>query len=188
MCGDLVLALLQLLTHGVSKCFLFMSVGDLMSASGGSQRGVGVYLSRYIGIYGIVVQFILIFSLCGLPFIGVFFRKHGLFCCFLYNYSVFCLFLLLLGFFISYVYSVRFALFLFGAVGGLNFGYSSSFVLIAMISFFASLVNYMGSCLFIELYELRRFWGFGFSLLQLVGCLFGAVIALCDYFKGLGAI
>lgn len=79
ICGDLDLALLQLLTHGVCKCYLFMSIGDLMGLSGGSQRSVGVYLSRYGGMLGVYLQSFLILSLCGLPFLGVFFRKHGLF-------------------------------------------------------------------------------------------------------------
>lgn len=176
VCGDLMLALLQLLTHGVCKCYLFMAVGDLMSTSGGSQSGVGVYLARYAGVYGVVMQLLLVFSLCGLPFLGVFFRKHGLFCAFLYKYRFVTLLGLLIGFFISYVYSTRLALFLFRSVGGLNFGYSRRFVLIGLIRFFGTLVNYGGSCLFIELYELSTMWGVGFSVLQLVGCLIGALL------------
>lgn len=142
VCGDLMLALLQLLTHGVCKCYLFMAVGDLMRMSGGSQRGVGVYLSRYSGVYGVVLQLLLIFSLCGLPFLGVFFRKHGLFCSFLYKYSLVSLVGLLVGFFISYLYSTRFALLLFRRVGGLTFGYASSFILIGLISFFGTIIKY----------------------------------------------
>nr|AKG49774.1 NADH dehydrogenase subunit 5 [Ogmocotyle sp. JM-2015] len=186
VCGDLMLALLQLLTHGVCKCYLFMAVGDLMSSSGGSQSGVGVYLSRYAGIYGVVLQLLLVFSLCGLPFLGVFFSKHGLFCVFLYNYSVVALVGLLVGFLISYLYSTRLALFLFMSVGGLNFGYSSSFVLIGLISFFGTLVNYGGSCLFMELSELGIVWGVGFSVLQLVGCLVGALLFVYNVSWGSG--
>lgn len=84
ICGDLGLSLLQLLSHGVCKCYLFMSVGDLMSLSGRSQRAVGVYLSRYTGRFGVFMQSVLIISLCGLPFLGVFFSKHGLFSSLLY--------------------------------------------------------------------------------------------------------
>lgn len=47
--GDVSTSLLFLITHGVSKCLLFVSVGDLMSSSGGSQSGLGVYLRRYKG-------------------------------------------------------------------------------------------------------------------------------------------
>jgi len=78
VCGGVDLALLQLFTHGVCKCYLFMVVGDLMSLSGSSQSAVGVYLSRYCGPLGAVLQTLLILSLCGLPFLGVFFRKHEL--------------------------------------------------------------------------------------------------------------
>nr|YP_009171944.1 NADH dehydrogenase subunit 5 [Orthocoelium streptocoelium]AJG03073.1 NADH dehydrogenase subunit 5 [Orthocoelium streptocoelium] len=186
VCGDLVLALLQLLTHGVCKCYLFMAVGDLMSSSGSSQSGVGVYLSRYAGVYGVVLQLLLVFSLCGLPFLGVFFSKHGLFCAFLYNYSFIALVGLLIGFLISYLYSTRLALFLFMNVGGLNYGYSSSFMLIGLISFFGTVVNYGGSCLYVELYELSIMWGIGFSVLQLVGCLLGALLFVYNVLWGSG--
>ena len=186
VCGDLMLALLQLLTHGVCKCYLFMVVGDLMRSSGGRQNGIGVYLSRYTGIYGVVLQMLLVFSLCGLPFLGVFFRKHGLFCVFLYNYSFAALVGLLVGFFISYLYSTRLALFLFMSIGGLNFGYSRRFVLIRLIRFFGTLVNCGGSCLFVELYELSVMWGIGFRLLQLVGCLVGALLFVYNVMWGGG--
>lgn len=174
--GDLMLALLQLLTHGVAKCFLFMSVGDLMSSTGGRQRAVGVYFSRYTGLFGVMSQFVLIFSLCGLPFLGVFFGKHGLFGRFLFDYNIVSLLLLLCGFLISYVYSVRFSLLLFTGVGGLNCGYSSSFILIALVSFFGSLVKFCGCVMFMEYSELDFMSGFGFSLLQLFGCLLGSLI------------
>nr|AMA06577.1 NADH dehydrogenase subunit 5 [Homalogaster paloniae] len=186
VCGDLMLALSQLLTHGVCKCYLFMAVGDLMSMSGGSQSGVGVYLSRYSGVYGVVLQLLLIFSLCGLPFLGVFFSKHGLFCSFLYNYSLVSLVGLLVGFFISYLYSTRFALLLFSSVGGLTFGYASSFILTGLISFFGTIINYWGSCLFLELNELSAGWGVGFSVLQLVGCLAGACLYMYGVVHGSG--
>lgn len=41
--GFMRLALVQLITHGVCKCYLFMGVGDLMRSSGSSQHKSGIY-------------------------------------------------------------------------------------------------------------------------------------------------
>lgn len=119
------MALLQLLTHGVCKCYLFMSVGDLMGLSGRRQSSVGVYLSRYVGLYGVYLQSLLILSLCGIPFLGVFFSKHVLFSRVSYIYGLGHFLLLSVGFFVSYAYSFRFVLLLLKGLGGLNQGYST---------------------------------------------------------------
>lgn len=142
ICGDLGLALLQLLCHGVCKCYLFMSVGDLMRVSGGRQSAVGVYLSRYVGSFGSFLQVLLILSLRGLPFLGVFFSKHGLFSELLYIWGRGSFFLLCFGFFLTYVYSVRFVLMLLKGLGGLSLGYSRGFVLISLVSFLGTLLNF----------------------------------------------
>ena len=173
MCGDLELALLQLLCHGVCKCYLFMSVGDLMSVSGGRQRAVGVYLSRYSGGFGVFLQRLLILSLRGLPFLGVFFSKHGLFSSILYVGGVGSLFWLLFGFFLRYVYSVRFVLMLVKGGGGLSSGYSSGFVLIALVSFLGTLLKFWGSSFFDELVELESLSRRFLLLVQMLGCFFG---------------
>ena len=72
------------------------------------------------------------------------------------------------------------------SIGGLNFGYSRRFVLIRLIRFFGTLVNCGGSCLFMELYELSVMWGIGFRLLQLVGCLVGALLFVYNVMWGGG--
>nr|WSP01987.1 NADH dehydrogenase subunit 5 [Creptotrematina aguirrepequenoi] len=178
LCGDFSLCLLQLLTHGVSKCYLFMFVGDLMSVSSGSQSSVGVYLSRYLGAYGIVGQGVLMVSLCGLPFLGVFFSKHvffsGLFC----TYGVSFMIFLLTCFFVSYVYSIRFVLLLFRLSGGLSSGYSSSFMLMAGVSFLGTLLNYSGSYMLAELTSMSACWSGLMSVLQLLGASLGCLFFL----------
>nr|YP_008994165.1 NADH dehydrogenase subunit 5 [Metagonimus yokogawai]AGN12767.1 NADH dehydrogenase subunit 5 [Metagonimus yokogawai] len=145
ICGDLDLALLQLLTHGVCKCYPFMSVGDLMSLSGGSQSSVAVYFSRYGGVLGVYLQTILILSLCGLPFLGVFFSKHGLFgeIGYIFGWGYLCL--VFLSFVLSYAYSIRLVLVLLSSVGGLSSGYSSGYVLISVLSVLGTVVNAVGS-------------------------------------------
>ena len=41
--GCVGLALIQLISHGVCKCYLFMGVGDLMRSSGSRQQRGGIY-------------------------------------------------------------------------------------------------------------------------------------------------
>lgn len=105
--GDVFLGLIQLLRHGVSKCFLFIRLGDLMSCSGGGQDCRGMFSSRYSGLRGICAQGVLVLSLCGVPFVGVFFGKHCLLGGLLFRFSLVRCFLLLFCFFLSYVYSFR---------------------------------------------------------------------------------
>lgn len=182
--GDLGLSLLQLLTHGVCKCYLFMSVGDLMRLSGGSQSSVGVYFSRYSGVYGVLVQTLLVLSLSGLPFLGVYFRKHCLFSSFMYSYGLGVGLVLLGGFFLTYVYSMRLVFLLVGMGGGLGSGYSSRFLMICLVCLFGSLVKFFGGFVFYG-EELGLSEGASVVLLfiQLSGCFLGLLLY---YFNGLG--
>nr|AWK02439.1 NADH dehydrogenase subunit 5 [Acanthoparyphium sp. WAK-2018] len=174
--GDLELALLQLLTHGVCKCYLFMSVGDLMSQSGSSQSAVGVYISRYSGCYLLLVQGFLVFSLCGLPFLGVFFSKHGLFAGVLYGGNVGLWWMYVIGLFLSYVYSVRFCLLLSCSGGGLSNGYSSFFLLVCPLVFLGTGLNYFWSVWSSECCSLSFFWSLGILVVQVGGCLLGGFL------------
>jgi len=144
ICGGESLALLQLLTHGVCKCYLFMAVGDLMGVSGGRQSAAAVYLSRYSGLLGVYLQRFLIMSLCGVPFLGVFFRKHEFLRGLRYVFGGAWLRLLLLGVFLSYAYSFRFVLMLLKGLGGLTAGYSSAFLLISAVRVLGTLVKLVG--------------------------------------------
>nr|ATD85506.1 NADH dehydrogenase subunit 5 [Paragonimus heterotremus] len=181
VCGDLALCLLQLLTHGVCKCYLFMSVGDLMSQSGGSQSSVGVYGSRYTGAFGPFLQSVLIFSLSGLPFMGVFFSKHGLFSVVSYCYGVGFVLVFWLAFFLTYVYSVRLSLLLLKSFSGLSSGYSSAFFCIGGLCLLGIFLNWMGLVLFDESFGLSVWWSIIMLLVQGLGCLFGWVL-----FSGVG--
>uniref|UniRef100_A0AAU7YR52 NADH:ubiquinone reductase (H(+)-translocating) n=1 Tax=Scaphanocephalus sp. TaxID=3050632 RepID=A0AAU7YR52_9TREM len=176
ICGDLDLALLQLLTHGVCKCYLFMTVGDLMSLSGGSQSAVGVYLSRYGGVLGVYLLSFLILSLCGMPFLGVFFSKHGLFSEITYIFGWGFLLFLSLGFFLSYSYSFRFVLLLLKGMGGLSSGFSSCFVIVSLISVLGTLINFSGSGVLSESVSLSGGWSALLLFIQMIGCFFGWLV------------
>nr|QDA21739.1 NADH dehydrogenase subunit 5 [Amphimerus sp. JM-2019] len=176
ICGDLDLALLQLLTHGVCKCYLFMVVGDLMSLSGGSQSSLGVYLSRYVGNLGVFLQSLLLVSLCGLPFLGVFFSKHVLFSEVVYVFGLGYFVLFVFGFLLSYAYSLRFVLLLLKGLGGLSVGYSSSFILVSFVSFLGTLVNSWGGGALEESSGLSLVSSLLLLVIQLSGCALGYFI------------
>nr|BAU70017.1 NADH dehydrogenase subunit 5 [Hydatigera sp. HCFr] len=107
ICGGVVLSLFQLISHGVSKCVLFMLVGDVMSGSGGSQASNCVYSTRFYGNWNLFSLLIIILGLSGLPFIGVFFTKHYLLSSLMGVINVFELILVLTCMFLSYFYSFR---------------------------------------------------------------------------------
>nr|YP_009646087.1 NADH dehydrogenase subunit 5 [Plagiorchis maculosus]QBX99314.1 NADH dehydrogenase subunit 5 [Plagiorchis maculosus] len=176
LCGDVWLCLLQLLSHGVCKCYLFMSVGDVMSSSLGSQSSNFVYLSRYSTFLGVMLQFVLVFSLCGLPFIGVFFGKHGLLSDVFYCYGYGFISLFLVCFLVSYVYSFRLFLLLVGDCVGMQAGFISSFYSIALIVVLGTFLNYCGSFIFMEINSLGVLESFLLLFVQLFGCLLGFYI------------
>nr|QYA17640.1 NADH dehydrogenase subunit 5 [Echinostomatidae sp. MSB para 30070] len=180
--GDLYLSLLQLISHGVCKCYLFMSVGDLMGQSGSSQSSVGVFLSRYSGMFLPAIQGFLVLSLCGLPFIGVFFSKHLLFSGLLYSGGLGVFILSLICLFLSYVYSFRFVFLLLGSIGGLSTGYSSFFFIICPLVVLGTLVNYFGSLLLMEDCMMSGVWSVLILCIQGVGCLLGGYL----YFSLMG--
>nr|BDB04295.1 NADH dehydrogenase subunit 5 [Fasciola gigantica] len=184
ICGDLCLALLQLVTHGLCKCYLFMGVGDLMGQSGSSQSSVGVYLGRYSGRFLPLVQGFLVLSLCGLPFLGVFFSKHSLFSLLLYEGGFGLVFICFFSLFLSYVYSVRFVLLLLGSVGGLGFGVSSLFLVVCPLVFCGGVLNYLGDLLGLEVVSISWFGSLIVLGVQGFGCLFGWLLYWCWMGKG----
>nr|YP_010947759.1 NADH dehydrogenase subunit 5 [Azygia robusta]WMH04206.1 NADH dehydrogenase subunit 5 [Azygia robusta] len=186
--GDTFLCTMFLVTHGVSKCLLFMSVGDLMSSSGGSQGSKGVYLCRYTGVYSCLVHLVLLCSLCGLPFMGVFITKHVLASYSASAGSGFLYFLVCSGVVLSFAYSYRFAFLLLDLVGGLSLGILCGFSIYGFMGVVPLVINYVGSyclCGFEE--SVSVFWGvvFLFFYIHLLGFLVGAVFYLYA-FRGLG--
>nr|YP_009906249.1 NADH dehydrogenase subunit 5 [Azygia hwangtsiyui]QLH90218.1 NADH dehydrogenase subunit 5 [Azygia hwangtsiyui] len=157
---DAVLCIMFLVTHGVSKCLLFMSVGDLMSSSGGSQSSGGVYLCRYTGVYGSLIHVILLSSLCGLPFMGVFITKHVVMERSGVTGSVFVYLLVCGGVVLSFGYTYRFVFLLLNRVGGLCVGVLCSFYLYGFMGVVPLVVNYVGSYSFCWVEGcLTLFWG-----------------------------
>nr|YP_010286159.1 NADH dehydrogenase subunit 5 [Hydatigera sp. XHPW10]UKS07997.1 NADH dehydrogenase subunit 5 [Hydatigera sp. XHPW10] len=105
--GNVILSLFQLISHGVSKCILFMLVGDVMSGSGGSQASNCVYSTRFYGNWNLFMLVIVILGLSGLPFIGVFFTKHYLLSMLIGVSNIVMTWIVLSCMFLSYLYSFR---------------------------------------------------------------------------------
>nr|AYH51413.1 NADH dehydrogenase subunit 5 [Posthodiplostomum centrarchi] len=173
-CGDEFMVLFQLIVHGVSKCLLFILVGDLMSTVGGNQSLLGLYVPRYSGIVYCGLITVLVFGLCGLPFLGIYFSKHCFFSMFsggILNLFIFVF--VLAGFCVSYCYSFRLVLVLCSRVRGINCGYVVSFlfgIFFVIVGFFISTL--LGSS-GVELSELSVLNSVLFLLIQVVGCVAG---------------
>lgn len=144
-----------------------------MGLSGRRQRAVGVFLSRYVGCLSVYLQSMLVISLRGLPFIGVFFRKHELMSFIRYIYGGGYVTLLFLGFFLSYSYCLRLVLLLVKGLGGLRRGYSSSFVIISGLSIGATLLNAFGLGVLSEDLTIGAGYSLVVLIVQVVGCVTG---------------
>nr|UFQ88628.1 NADH dehydrogenase subunit 5 [Anthocephalum sp. LRP 10372] len=145
--GDVTLSLFQLVSHGVSKCLLFMLVGDVMSGSGGSQASNCVYSPRLYGNWGLFGLFSVILGLSGAPYIGVFFTKHFLISTFssmsnipLFVFLMFCVFL-------SYFYSFRLCRVLYSTDTSLATGVLYSFASGVMVYFWLCINFFIASTL-----------------------------------------
>lgn len=140
--GSPMLGLFQLLRHGVAKCYLFISLGDVMSGSSSAQDSRGVFSPSGGGVFSFFVQRVLVLSLSGTPFIGVFFRKHALLCEAMWTVKIFCCAALLSGFLLSWCYSIRLVLLLCG-FGSMGVGqYGCFFLVVSLLSvLFSGLLN-----------------------------------------------
>nr|WRW53962.1 NADH dehydrogenase subunit 5 [Strigea falconis] len=183
VCGDLFLVVFQLLVHGVCKCVLFILVGDLMSSSGGSQSLVGLYVLRYSSVWVVFLLSFVIFSLCGVPFLGIFFSKHFFLSCL--TSSVWNFILVALVYFclsISYAYSFRLVLLVCSSVRGLSSGYYVPFIFVVLFVLIGSLCSWLCYGCFELIVELSYFVSFVFLLVQFFGFLVGYLVFLlsCD--------
>lgn len=202
--GDLTTCILFLITHGVSKCLLFVMVGDLMSSSSSSQRGVGVYFCRYSGRFSTLISVILLSCLSGLPFMGVFLSKHVLLegsgLRFNPGFYILCCFCVSL----SFAYTYRFAFLMLNRVGGLSRGLLRDFFLYSFIAFLPCILGFIGSGLgalpdrfffypsVVSLFAFIHFFGLGVGVYCYFGLsslffstLWSYSLGGCDFFVGL---
>ena len=103
----MLISLFQLISHGVSKCILFILVGDVMRGTSGSQARNYVYNARLYGKWGVFGLVSTVLGLSGVPFIGVFFTKHFLLRNFMKVQSRMFTLIVFVCVFLSYFYSFR---------------------------------------------------------------------------------
>lgn len=167
--GDFLLSLFQLIRHGVSKCVLFMLVGDVMRGSSGSQASNAVYGPYLYGNWGIFGLFRVVLGLSGAPFIGVFFTKHFLLSGFMGVTRATLYMTVLVCAFLSYFYSFRLCSILLNlnvsAFSGVLFCFNSG-----LMVYFWLIVNYFITLKLDEAIELNNISGTGILLFQLVSC------------------
>nr|AFD18191.1 NADH dehydrogenase subunit 5 [Polylabroides guangdongensis] len=133
------LALLQLLVHGLGKCFFFILMGNNMSSNQSAQNYVIFYNNS--SIFGAGINLISVFCLAGVPFMGIYFSKHFFFS-FLYGdiSNILVGLLLLIGYLLTNIYSVRLFMLHFGSKGGLDYSYDFVFLLMVYLIPFIGLV------------------------------------------------
>lgn len=139
--GGTGLAVCQLLTHGVCKCFLFMVVGDLMRSSNSAQDSKGLFSGRFQGGCAYFVRRFLVFCLCGLPFVGVFYSKHFFYFCRLYSFRLGYCFFLGAGLFLTSCYSSRLLGLLYSGGGGVSLSSLSLFFFVFFFCFLGLVLN-----------------------------------------------
>nr|YP_009733709.1 NADH dehydrogenase subunit 5 [Gangesia oligonchis]QHV34459.1 NADH dehydrogenase subunit 5 [Gangesia oligonchis] len=167
--GDVVLSLFQLVSHGVSKCLLFMLVGDVMSGSGGSQASNCVYSPQLYGNWGLFGLFSVILGLSGAPFVGVFFTKHFLLSGF--NSSINLVLFLAIGIcvFFSYFYSFRLCRVLMNLntslVSGVMFSFGSG-----VMVYFWLFINFIIASTLDEATAVGSILSFSLVIFQVLSC------------------
>lgn len=167
--GDFILSLFQLIRHGVSKCMLFMLVGDVMRGTGGSQARNCVYNSYLYGNWGIFSLFSVVLGLSGAPFIGVFFTKHFLLTNFVKVTSVSLYLFVLLCVFLSYFYSFRLCSILVNLKSSVAAGVLYFFKRGLMVYFWL-FINYFISFTLDENVSLKIFTSLNLILFQFISC------------------
>nr|YP_009256961.1 NADH dehydrogenase subunit 5 [Schyzocotyle nayarensis]ANF28235.1 NADH dehydrogenase subunit 5 [Schyzocotyle nayarensis] len=181
--GDVCLSLFQLVSHGVSKCLLFMLVGDIMSGSGGSQASNCVYNTSFYNNWGVFSLFSIILGLSGAPYIGVFFTKHFLLSEFnaivnisLTLFTLFCVF-------ISYFYSFRFCSILLNNKSSIATGVLFSFESGLMVYFWL-IINFFLIGVLDENYPVSFNISIFLILFQLIACITAYFIYSNTVFSG----
>nr|YP_010166581.1 NADH dehydrogenase subunit 5 [Tamerlania zarudnyi]QRV61250.1 NADH dehydrogenase subunit 5 [Tamerlania zarudnyi] len=172
--GGFYLALIQLLVHGACKCYLFMSAGDLMRSSGGSQDASGSWGFGYSGLWSVVSKAILVSALGGLPFMGVFYTKHCLvFGNAFFAFNLFVALGLVGGLWLTYTYCFRlFVLLVVTRSPGVSFGNYQDFLLSGVFGVVSTVLGWLGAVLAPVSWVVAVWQGCVFFLFQLLGMFF----------------
>nr|UFQ89276.1 NADH dehydrogenase subunit 5 [Echeneibothrium multiloculatum] len=182
LCGNVLLSLFQLVSHGVSKCLLFMLVGDVMSGTGGSQASNCVYTPPLYGNWGLFGLFCVILGLSGAPFIGVFFTKHFLLSTLNSSTNVILITSIMCCVFLSYFYSFRLCRILAnlnsGVATGVLYAFSSGIMVYAWL-----FVNYSTAASLDETTSVSFNFSSCLLIFQLFSCLTAYFLYNSTFFR-----
>nr|YP_006460021.1 NADH dehydrogenase subunit 5 [Tetrancistrum nebulosi]ADN44065.1 NADH dehydrogenase subunit 5 [Tetrancistrum nebulosi] len=176
--GFSLLSIIQLVSHGVAKCMLFMGVGDSLAGSFSSQQSSNFLSPYYVSLGGGVNSSLLMLLVSGIPFNGVFFSKHFLLSENSYSNSISLSLLLAYCIYLTYLYTSRL---MFLAGNTLNSNNNSIYNVINIICLFIiipSLLNYMLCLNSEEVMGVSGFISLVIIVSQLLGFLGGYKLSL----------
>nr|YP_010350545.1 NADH dehydrogenase subunit 5 [Capsala katsuwoni]UOK11869.1 NADH dehydrogenase subunit 5 [Capsala katsuwoni] len=165
------LCLIQLFSHGVAKCMLFCTVGDILSSSGSNQINSGLYSGIYQNYFSSLLPCLLILFVSGLPFQGVFFSKHYLLSINSYSFNPLFLIGLYLCVFLTYLYSFRLFFMVSNIFSGQSSGFQTSFFFLGGLVIIGCLFNFILSYNLEEFLPLFVVFSGVVTLSQLLGLL-----------------
>nr|QWV61009.1 NADH dehydrogenase subunit 5 [Euryhaliotrema johni] len=167
--GFKLLCVVQLVSHGIGKCLLFMGVGDALAGSYSSQNKHSLMNYHYNSNAGWLFTSLLVLLVAGIPFNGVFFTKHLLLSGEVYQSNLFVLGGLFYCVYLSYLYSGRLVFLISPVVGGLSNSIHNVFYLGSFCVMLCSVANYWLSSVLVESNELDILSSVLISASQLFG-------------------
>uniref|UniRef100_UPI00315DAD65 NADH dehydrogenase subunit 5 n=1 Tax=Cichlidogyrus halli TaxID=321991 RepID=UPI00315DAD65 len=171
--GSPLLCAIQLVCHGLSKCLLFIAVGDSLASATGSQNKSCFSIVPYNSVSGFVAILVLSLSVAGMPFLGVFFTKHTFINLLMFTGSALCSLLIILGVFLSYCYSVR-LVYLVAFPNGVNSQWlNSTFYFVSATSIVCSGLGYLLCGGLEEVSELGSLYSFFILSVNVLGFILG---------------
>nr|UFQ87250.1 NADH dehydrogenase subunit 5 [Schistosoma guineensis] len=179
--GEVDLALIQLVVHGLSKCVIFFLVGDYISSGSGGQMVNALMVNIVGSLRDFIYVFLLVLGLSGFPFVGLYFSKH-MFLGVFYSVSFFnvvIMFVLYMCVVLSVVYCMRLIL-LFDGFGVSNVSGIRLFYYISSVTIFYSWVVGVYYCYNVPCwdYSLLGFSSVLVLLLLLLGLVLGVYLGL----------
>nr|UEN67866.1 NADH dehydrogenase subunit 5 [Rhabdosynochus viridisi] len=169
-----LLSLIQLLVHGISKCLLFCNVGDCLNSNLGNQLSLNSVSSGLYSLYNSSFIGILLLSLSGFIFNGVYFSKHLFLLLNNWNNNIIFMILLLLLVLGSYCYSFRlfFIFYNYSTVNNVS-SVNVNFNIISFIFLLPVLLNYFIISSFSESYLIFLLESLIIFFLPLLGLFIG---------------
>nr|AWW03122.1 NADH dehydrogenase subunit 5 [Cichlidogyrus halli] len=188
--GSPQLCATQLVCHGVSKCLLFIAVGDSLASANGSQNKSCFTRVPYNSLAGFLSILLLSVSVSGFPFLGVFFNKHTLFNLLVANCSIFYGGFVFLCVLLSYTYAAR-LIFIVAFPNGSNSQWiNSTFYIASTLLIFTSSFGYFMGSGSEEISSLGVLYSILIGILNLFGLILGYLTywnaSRSDYFSGFG--